>query len=224
MTSVPAQPSKAVPLLRRLSDLTRQEVQDFVDRLHTQGLSASTIQNTLNPLQAIYRRSIRRGEVNVNPTRELDLRAPRSQRKERIASAKEAVTLLNALPPDERALWATALYGGLRRGELRALKWSDVDLGKSEIRVAHAWDAVEGPIDPKSETSERTIPLLAVLRDHLDQHKLTTGRDGEDLVFGATRRFRSSRPRFETERSRSGSRQGWSRSDSTSADIRSPRS
>lgn len=58
-----------------------------------------------------------------------------------------------------------ALYAGLRRGELRALRWSDFDLGRSEIRVQRAWD-VEGAIDPKSEASSRTLPLLAVLRDH----------------------------------------------------------
>jgi len=28
------------------------------------------------------------------------------------------------------------------------------------------------------------VPLLAVLRDHLDEHKLRSGGDGEQLVFG----------------------------------------
>ena len=32
-----------------------------------------------------------------------------------------------ALTAGDRALWATALYAGLRRGELQALRWSDVD-------------------------------------------------------------------------------------------------
>jgi integrase len=32
----------------------------------------------------------------------------------------------------------------------------------------------------------RTIPLLAVLRDHLDEHLLRTGRSGAELVFGRT--------------------------------------
>jgi integrase len=67
---------------------------------------------------------------------------------------------------------------------LRALRWSDVDLGRSEIRVQRSWDYKEGPIEPKSKASIRTVPILAVLRDYLDQHKLSTGRDGSDLVFG----------------------------------------
>ena len=68
------------------------------------------------------------------------------------------------------------------------LRWSDVDLGSSEIRVERSWDQAEGPVEPKSETSTRTLPLLAVLRDYLDEHKLATGRDGDDLVFGRTAR------------------------------------
>lgn len=42
-----------------------------------------------------------------------------------------------ALPDRDRPLWATAFYGDLRRGELQALRWEDVDLDAGVIR-AHA--------------------------------------------------------------------------------------
>lgn len=170
---------------RRLSTITRNEVQALAEQLRSEEMSASTINNTIDPLRSIFRRAIRQGIVSVNPTTDLDLEKPRG-RRERIASPREAASLLAALPASERAVWATAFYAGLRRGELRSLRWSDVDLGRSEIRVERSWDAVEGVIDPKSETSARTVPLLAILRDYLDQHKLATERDGEDLVFGRT--------------------------------------
>lgn len=32
----------------------------------------------------------------------------------------------------------------------------------------------------------RRVPLLAVLCDHLDEHLLTTGRSGDELIFGRT--------------------------------------
>jgi integrase len=123
--------------------------------------------------------------VSVNPTRDLDLPASRG-RRERIAPAAEATALLDALETGEGALWATAFYAGLRRGELRALRWSDVDLGRSEIRVERSWDEYEGALDPKSDMSARTVPILAVLRDYLDAHKIATGRGASDLVFGRT--------------------------------------
>jgi integrase len=49
----------------RLSAVTRAAVQDFADELTAQGLSASTVQNTLDPLRVIFRRAIRRDVVAV---------------------------------------------------------------------------------------------------------------------------------------------------------------
>jgi integrase len=168
----------------RLSELRRPDLQAFADRLLAEDLSASTIANTFNPLQAIYRHGVRRELVAVNPTRDLELPAANG-RRERIASAIEATRLIEGLEAD-RALWATAFYAGLRRGELRALRWTEVYLGRSEIRVERAWDDKEGPQTPKSEAGKRTVPILGVLRDFLDALKLDSDRDGDDLVFGVS--------------------------------------
>jgi len=98
----------------KLSEVGRADVQDLADRLLAQGLDPSTIRNALMPLRAIYRRAISRGDVAVNPTTGLELPAVRG-RRDRIASPEEAAALLAALPDEDRALWATALYAGLRR-------------------------------------------------------------------------------------------------------------
>src|SRR3954454_4114367 len=45
---------------------------------------------------------------------------------------------------------------------------------------------IRGAIEPKSSAGRRTVPLLGVLRDFLDQYLLRTGREGEALVFGRT--------------------------------------
>lgn len=110
-----------------LTAVRRADVQDYVDRLRKRGLSPSTIANKIDPVRVIFRRAIRRDEIAVDPTVELELPAVRG-RRERIAGRAEAAALIDALPEPERALWATALYAGLRRGELRGLRWSDVDL------------------------------------------------------------------------------------------------
>jgi integrase len=157
----------------------------MVDRRLGEGLSGSTIRNAVIPLQVVYRHAIRRDLVSVSPAADLDLPKARSGKK-RIASPAEATALIDALPSSERALWATAFYAGLRRGELRGLRWSGVDLGRSEIRVECSWDECEGPTDPKTATSSRTVPIFAALRDHLDAHLIVGGRGDSDLVFGRT--------------------------------------
>jgi integrase len=77
------------------------------------------------------------------------------------------------------------MYAGLRRGELQALQWSDVDLAEGVIRVEKAWDVKEGFIAPKSRSGRRNVPVPAALRDHLVEHRMTSEASA-GLVFGRT--------------------------------------
>jgi integrase len=94
----------------------------------------------------------------------------------------EAAALIAALPETDRALWAAALYAGLRRGELRGLRWQDVDLAKGVLHVERGWDEIEGPIAPKSRKGRRAVPIADALREHLVARKLRSG--GTGLAFG----------------------------------------
>jgi integrase len=142
----------------KLSELRHRHVQAIADRLHANGKSPSTIRNAIMPLRVIYRRAQRYGEATVNPCANLDLPAVRG-RRDRIVSPEQATALLAALPESERALWATALYAGLRCGELRALTWADIDFAAGVIRVERAMDARGSIIAPKSAAGRRAVPL-----------------------------------------------------------------
>jgi integrase len=167
----------------KLGDIGRTDLLDLADRLLAKGLDPSTVRNALMPLRAIYRRALSRGEVAVNPTTGLELPAVRGKR-DRIASPAEAAALIQALPESDRALWATALYAGLRRGELMALRWEDIDLGAGKIRVERSYDPTSGEtVAPKSKAGIRKVPIPSVLRGHLLAHKLRCGWS-EGLAFG----------------------------------------
>jgi integrase len=165
----------------RLDRIRRGDLQDLVERMLGEGCGPSTIRNTLLPVRTIYRRAVARGRIAVNPTRGLELPSVRGRRT-RIASPHEAEWLLAALEND-RALWATAMYAGLRMGELRALDLREIDLKTNVIHVRRSWDHVEGPIEPKSRAGRRTVPVPAVLRSILAEHRLGLGR-AEGLAFG----------------------------------------
>jgi integrase len=92
--------------------------------------------------------------------------------------------LLVVLSDDDRALWATAMYAGLRLGELRALANEHVDLRAGLIRVEASWDPREGLIAPKSRAGKRTVPIPRALNAHLARHRLAHGANG--LAFGRT--------------------------------------
>ena len=167
---------------QKLTAITSRNLQDLADRLAAQELAPSTIRNTLLPLRAIYRRALGRGEVALNPTLKLALPAVRGHR-DRIARPGEAADLIAALPPCEQALWASALYAGLRLGELQALDWADVDLEQNLIHVRRSWDRVSGFIDPKSRSGKRRVPIINTLRAHLLGHRLQQGKGGQGLIF-----------------------------------------
>jgi integrase len=169
----------------RLSELTRGDVQRMVDKLHAKGMTGSTIRNKIDPLRVVYRRALQDDEVSRNPTEKLRLPAmgtkPRS-----VGNIARVDELLDALPTGERAAWATAFYAGLRVGELRALRWDCVDFDAGLIRVQAGWDDHAGEQATKTQAGERSVPLIGRLRADLARHKLATGRDGGDLVFGRT--------------------------------------
>jgi integrase len=176
---------RLLPVLgdRRLGDVQRADVQDLADGMTAEGFSASTVHNTLDPLRVIYRRARRRDEVTHDPTEDLELRRPDGKR-DRIASPAEAAKLIAAVDVEERALWATAFYAGLRRGELQALRAESIHLHERYIEAGRGWDAIEGEQEGKSEAADRRTPILDVLYPLLTAHLLRTGRRGSDLVFG----------------------------------------
>jgi integrase len=167
---------------RRVSDLDRQDVKKIIATMRGDGWKPSTIRNTVNALRAIYRRLVDDGDVTVNPTANVKLPAG-TTRRERVAPPEEADALLMALPDNVRPIYAAAFYSGLRRGELRGLRWEDIDLAEGVIHVRRSWDEHEGEVEPKSAKGFRTAPIPDTLVKTLSDHSLATGRT-TGLVFG----------------------------------------
>lgn len=169
----------------RLGDVQRRDVQQIADDLLAKGRDRSTIRNALMPLRVIFRRAVEDGDVALNPCTHLRLPAVRG-RRERIASPEEAEQLLAVLHERDGAIWATALYAGLRRGELMALRWEDVDLAAGVIHVERAYDEKERvDVEPKSRAGRRTVPIVGALRDVLVEYRAREHRDA-GLVFGSS--------------------------------------
>lgn len=163
---------------RKLTDIQRRDVQALADRLASKH-SASTVRNALNPLRSMYRYAVQRDLVALNPTIQIDTPAVES-RPAYVVGPDEIRKLLDALPVDDQPPWAVAAYAGLRRGEIRALRWENVDLALGHIDIQHGLDPVEGVIDPKSRSGTRKVPIIETLKPYLlDQQRRTEG----GLVF-----------------------------------------
>lgn len=108
---------------------------------------------------------------------------------------------------EDRAIWATAFYAGLRRGELRGLYRNDIDLETREIRVARGWDTGEGAISTKTSSGDRIVPiaapLVAVLSDYLETH------DGREFAFPGYGRWERDYGPFSADALLKRSRKAW---------------
>lgn len=78
------------------------------------------------------------------------------------------------------AAFATMLYTGLRRGELLALKWSDIDFENMVLHVRRALVKAKGKVtvtDGKTENAQRSIPLSPALIEVLRRHKVQQAKE-----------------------------------------------
>lgn len=169
----------------RLVELRRGQLQALIDELVGKGASSGKVRNVATCVRALYSWAISRDLVETNPTTQLRLPAP-PEARDRDAAADELEGLLAVLPDDLRPIYATAAYAGLRRGELRGLRWSDIDLDGRRIAVERGWDDYAGEVGPKSKAGRRLAPMPRSLHRHLAEHHLAAGRPAEGFVFATS--------------------------------------
>lgn len=81
-----------------------------------------------------------------------------------------------------------ACYGGLRRGEIIALTWKDIDFKKNlinidKVKVKNQYGKYEDKETPKTEKSTRKIPLVEELLEPLQARVKENGFKNSDLVI-----------------------------------------
>ena len=173
----------------RVSAVTTSAIQGLIERMSQDGQTGSTIANVINPLRAIFRRLVLLGRVHENPTRGVVIPSTRSKRLH-AGDPADAAKVIAAMQPRDQCVWALAFYGGLRLGELRALRVSDVDEKNGVIHVRLSWDPKEGEIEPKSTAGVRDVPILAPLRPYLAEQRAACSwsDDPGALFLGASPR------------------------------------
>ena len=155
----------------KLSERRPNHVQAYADRMLAGGAQPSTVRNSIVPLRVIFR--WKRSRVCHDQPDDWPRPARRPSDARARSFAVEAARLLAALPEADRALWATAMYAGLRRGELMGLRWDDIDLSENVIRVEQSWDPKEKQmVEPKSQAGRRKVPIASALRGYLAEPKL----------------------------------------------------
>jgi len=160
------------------------------------GLSPRTVAYLHTILHRALGHAAQWGMIASNPAAVVD--PPRPSREEIVILTEDQVrSVLKHLR--DSSLYPIAALGlstGMRRGELLALRWKDVDLDASRLRVEHALEQTKGGLrfkEPKTKHGRRSISLPASIVTELRAHRrrqaeqrmaLGLGKDPADaLVF-----------------------------------------
>jgi integrase len=148
-----------------------------------------TINHTLMVLKAILRDAKTHRHLTENPAEGVKGLAASDNEELRILQPEEIGRLLEAAADPWRTLYAVAVHTGLRRGELLALRWGDLDFAQGTLHVRRSLNRLrdgdgyvvkETPL--KTRYSRRTIDLSPVAIGELLQ--LPAGDDPDhDTVF-----------------------------------------
>ena len=160
--------------------ITPAMIQSMLNQMGKQSFARRTVQVRLNALNQIYDKAVVSGLVVVNPCNAVRLPSGLTVTKRELPEECE-IDMIKQCYNIPFGLFAYfMLYSGLRRGELLALKWEDIDFKNKVINVNRAmyWD-VNQPIikETKTAAGKRTVPLLKPLEDKLP-------KKGKGYIFG----------------------------------------
>ena len=169
---------------RFLDDLTPSDIHDVIYGRERKA-SPNTQRTVLDIVRRILGRAVEDGLLVRNPAIPVKVKVP--QPKQTVLNAKEVQKLLyEAKSSNHRfyPIWATALFTGMRSGELYALKWTDIDFENRRIYVTRSWNNKAGYGPTKSQRN-RVVPISDNLKKLLSEFALTKGErpPGEDFVL-----------------------------------------
>ncbi len=178
-----------------ITEITPRDVARYMRDLASQGLALKTISNRRIVINKIFNHAILEGDIQYNPCTPVPL--PKGLPKEHRAAASTTDEQKIKLTSDPWLFPQIAIYSGLRKGEILALQWQDIDFDNDLIyvtkSVAHNGDKPYVK-KPKTEAGCRIVPLLAPLKAKLSasQGKPT------DYIISDTGKSPLTKRRFET--------------------------
>ncbi|MHA3700759.1 tyrosine-type recombinase/integrase [Jatrophihabitans sp. YIM 134969] len=119
----------------RIDRLQTEHIETMFAAMTRAGSSAGTVQHVKRTLNAALNEAVGRGMIGRNPVTRASTPRPTNEEIEPLTT-DEARTVLEAASHEVNgAAWTLALCLGLRRGEVLALHWVDVDLEQGTITV-----------------------------------------------------------------------------------------
>lgn len=199
----------------RIDKLTAKVLQDWKTSIENKGLSLKTKKNIFSELRTMLNYAVKLEYIPKNPLQKV------GNFKDALAMKQEMdfytpqefkqfieVVRLSALEKQQKAndlsewdyyvFFNIAFYTGLRRGEIFALKWSDIadDILSVRRSISQTLKGEDRETPPKNNSSVRVVqlplPLMNILQEHKERQKSCFGSLEDLRICGGEQCIRNS--------------------------------
>jgi len=180
----------AIPLTQLRPEIIQRYIGDKLSqgRVNGQGgLTTRTVRNHIVCLHTALQNALKMGMLVRNPVDAVTIPRAEHHQMRTMNESDIHIFLEMARPTQYYALFYTALFTGMRRSELLALRWQDIDLLLLQISVSRALHQIRGGKvifrQPKTEKSRRVVALTPSTAALLKEHHESQNRLRQSLDF-----------------------------------------
>ena len=157
---------KAVIGNRKMTTIKPYDVQHVIAVMNEKGMSTKTMKHAKSIMNIAFKKAESEKIIAKNPVENIEI--PIKQSKPRKTLTADEVSKLFKAMGKSRWIWSVKfdLVTGLRRGELLALKWTDIDLENKRICIDKS-DSATGLGDTKN-SKVHYVPLSDKAIEYLD--------------------------------------------------------
>jgi integrase len=143
-----------------VASISTKDIETLREKLLAEGkLSRRTVQKLLVLNYGILKRAKRRGWIPVNPAEDAERVTVKPTGDFNVLAPAEVFAVSRAAEDSQdAALFVVAAFTGLRMGELRALRWVDVDFAGRTVFVRQNW--VRNRLRKPKSGKVRSVPLI----------------------------------------------------------------
>lgn len=156
-----------------LAGIRAPEIRKWQSELGESGRKPATVRAVTGTLSRVLKTATRDGVIGRNPCEDVDRPKDRTKPEMRFLTASEVMTLADTIDQRYRALIFVAAYGGLRWGEIAALKVEAIELPRGRVLIRESLADVNGDLLtqlPKSGKARQvTLPrsVAEILGEHI---------------------------------------------------------
>jgi len=166
---------------RQMKTIKSFDIQKVISTMNTAGYATKTMKHAKTVMSGAFSKAFKDKIIPENPV--VDIEIPKKQAKPRKTLTTEELGKIFKAMENSRWIWSVKfmLVTGLRRGELLALKWTDIDWENRRIIIDES-NSSTGLGDTKN-SKVHYVPLSAKAIEYLDKQIEMLKQESNPLIF-----------------------------------------